>query len=59
MVTLAVTAGNSSQQIITVRGGSTSGFGQGYVGEIRRRGAFTVDARKTGDGAAISRHDHL
>lgn len=53
MMTLAVTAGNSSQQITTVRGGSTSGSGKVTLAKSAAGGVFTVDA-KTGDGAAIS-----
>ena len=53
MVTLAVTAGNSSQQITTVRGGSTSGSGKVTLAKSAAGGVFTVDA-KTGGGAVIS-----
>ena len=53
MVTLAVTAGNSSQQITTVRGGSTSGSGKVTLAKSGAGGVFTVDA-KTGAGAVIS-----
>jgi hypothetical protein len=53
MVTLAVTAGNSSQQITTVRGGSTSGSGKVTLAKSDAGGVFTVDA-KTGGGAVIS-----
>lgn len=53
MMTLAVTAGNSSQQITTVRGGPSSGSGKVTLAKSAAGGVFTVDA-KTGDGAAIS-----
>jgi hypothetical protein len=54
MVTLAVTNGNVSQQVNTVRGGgATAGSGKVTLERTGNGGTFSVDA-KTASGAAIS-----
>jgi hypothetical protein len=53
MVTLAVTTGNTSQHVSTVRGGSTTGSGKVTFEKSGNGGTFSVDAR-TSSGAAIT-----
>ena len=53
MVSLSVAGGNSSHQINTVRGGTTTGSGKVMLEKAGNGGTFSVDA-KTSGGAAIS-----
>src|SRR5687767_1063119 len=53
MVTLAVSSGNTSQQVSTVRGGGATGSGKVTFEKSGNGGTFTVDAR-TSTGAAIA-----
>jgi hypothetical protein len=53
MVTLAVTSGNTSHQVSTVRGGATTGAGKVMFEKSGSGGTFSVDAR-TSAGAAIT-----
>jgi hypothetical protein len=53
MVTLAVTSGNTSHHVSTVRGGATTGSGKVTFEKSGNGGTFTVDAR-TSTGAAIT-----
>ena len=53
MVTLSVSNGNLSNQVNTVRGGTTSGSGKVTLAKSGNGGIFTVDA-KTSGGTPIS-----
>ena len=53
MVTLAVTSGNVSHHVNTVRGGTMAGSGKVTLEKSGNGGSFNVDA-KSGTGAAIS-----
>ena len=53
MVTLSVSSGNVSNQVNTVRGGTTSGSGKVTLVKSGTGGTFTVDA-KTSSGTPIS-----
>src|SRR5688500_5733230 len=53
MVTLAVSTGNVSQQVSTVRGGAATGSGKVMFEKSGNGGTFSVDARTT-TGAAIT-----
>lgn len=53
MVTLTVSSGNTSQQVNTVRGGTTTGSGKVTFDKSGNGGTFSVDAR-TSTGAAIT-----
>jgi hypothetical protein len=52
MVSLAVTSGNLSHQVNTVRGGTTAGSGKVTLEKAGTGGIFNVDA-KSGTGAPI------
>jgi hypothetical protein len=53
MVTLAVSTGNISQRVSTVRGGGATGSGKVMFEKSGNGGTFSVDAR-TATGAAIT-----
>ena len=53
MVTLSVSSGNLSNQVNTVRGGTTTGSGKVSLEKSGNGGIFTVDA-KTSSGTPVS-----
>jgi hypothetical protein len=53
MVTLSVTSGGVAHQVVTVRGGTTTGSGKVTLEKSGNGGTFSVNA-KSGSGNAIS-----